>query len=467
MTESKKKTLLWRFFSSVKLTLVLLILLAIACILGTLIPQREEAIEFARQLSPSTFKLFHLLDLFDMYHAAWFRIIIGLLAINLIVCSMDRFPGAWKRFKAEPRPDRQRPFDSTHPYHSFSVQRDIESVTHKVKDFLAQRYKTVHHKQTPDTKFFYCEKGRYSHFGVYLVHFSVLIIIIGALVGSFFGFEGFVNILEGDSIDKISLRKDMSHYELGFSVRCDKFLVKFYDDGAPKEYRSDLSFLVDGKVVKKASLLVNHPVVFRGITFYQSSYGSIPGDRVRIRILREASEPQIASAEVRIGEKVDLPDGDGSFKILKVNQNFMRMGPAMLVSVEKKGPQGLEKKEFWVFKRQESIKRHFPGIFERFEKLNPSAFKPYTFYLDGIEARYYTGLQVNRDPGVPIVWTGCFLMIAGLFVTFFTSHRRIWLRVENTKKGVLVRIAGMSSKNPVGLERELEDLTKKLADQLH
>ena len=90
--------------------------------------------------------------------------------------------------------------------------------------------------------------------------------------------------------------------------------------------------------------------------------------------------------------------------------------------------------------------------------LNPSAFKPYTFYLEDLESKFYTGLQVNRDPGVSIVWIGCFLMIGGFFVTFFMSHRRIWVRVSSEKQGSTISIAGTSNKNPVGLQRELSHL---------
>jgi cytochrome c biogenesis protein len=95
-------------------------------------------------------------------------------------------------------------------------------------------------------------------------------------------------------------------------------------------------------------------------------------------------------------------------------------------------------------------------------KFNPSAFKPYTFILEGMETGYYTGLQVNRDPGVPIVWTGFFLIIAGFIITFFTSHKRIWVRLLPDKKGISVSIAGATSRNQVGLERELIHLTKGL-----
>ena len=103
MKEAKttdKSNKIWKFFSSVKLTFFLLIILAIASILGTVIPQRGQgAMEFARNLSPEMFRFMSSLNLFDMYHSLWFRLILVCLTLNLIVCSIDRFPTAWKRLK--------------------------------------------------------------------------------------------------------------------------------------------------------------------------------------------------------------------------------------------------------------------------------------------------------------------------------------------------------------------------------
>ncbi|MBW1936796.1 MAG: cytochrome c biogenesis protein ResB [Deltaproteobacteria bacterium] len=60
--------------------------------------------------------------------------------------------------------------------------------------------------------------------------------------------------------------------------------MDFYPNGTPKEYRSDLSFLVEGKVAHRGVLLVNHPITFKGITFYQASYGTIAGNMARLRL---------------------------------------------------------------------------------------------------------------------------------------------------------------------------------------
>ena len=457
--KSKKKVnIIWKFFCSVKLTLFILIILAITSILGTIIPQvqGEGMMKFAKSLRPDMLRLFISLDLFDMYHSIWFRSIIGCLALNLIICSIDRFPGALKLFRAQPRPDRKKPFENLPPEQTFTVKGRPEETAERVSSFLSNRFKKVYQTRDKNNRFFYVEKGRFAHFGVYIVHSSLLFIIIGSLLGSFFGFEAYVNIVEGDKTDTVILRKQKKPMKLNFEVRCDKFSVDFYKNGAPKEYRSDLSFFVDGKDVKKMSLIVNHPVQFEGVTFYQANYGSVPGKKAQLKISRHSSKDGVITMEVESGVNTALPDKKGSFQIVKIEGDFMRMGPAVLISIQ---PDKGDEIRFWVFKDREMIEKKVPGIIGKFPKLNPSSFKPYTFYLDDIKSKYYTGLQVNKDPGVFFVWAGFFLIIAGFYVTFFTSHMRIWIHLSNKKKRTEISIAGTSAKNRVGLERELKHLT--------
>jgi cytochrome c biogenesis protein len=455
----KNSNLIWRFFSSVKLTLVLLIILAIASLLGTLIPQQEGAVEFARGLSPGVFQVFSSLNLFDMYHSSWFRIIIGLLALNLIVCSINRLPATLKLFQAPPKADRSKPFENLPAERHFSTKGETDEVGHRVANFLKKQYKRVEAKDTPKGNFYYGEKGRYAYFGVYLVHLSVLVILIGGIVGSLFGFEAYVNIAEGDTVDTVALRQKMTPKKLGFSVHCEKFIVAFYENGAPKEYRSDLKFLSGGKVLQQGSLLVNHPITFNGITFYQSSYGTIPG-KVRLKISKTENDPETLVVEVEQGKPVPLPGGRAQFQVLEVDDNLKgMMGPAAMISVK---PEQGDEMKFWVFQHVEMLRKRFPEVMFKAPILNPSSYEPYTFFLEKLENRYYTGLQVARDPGVSLVWLGCFVMVGGFLVTFFTSHRRVWVRVSKSKGKTRISVAGRASKNPVGMERELEQVTSKL-----
>ena len=76
--------------------------------------------------------------------------------------------------------------------------------------------------------------------------------------------------------------------------------------------------------------------------------------------------------------------------------------------------------------------------------------------------RYYTGLQVSKDPGVWVVYVGFILMIIGIYITFFMSHQQ--LCVEVTAKGPKsqVMVAGTSNKNKMGMQKRVTQLAHQL-----
>jgi cytochrome c biogenesis protein len=461
---NKKSNPLWAFFCSVKLTIALLIILAVVSVIGTLLPQQQEGMHLAEKLSPTLFRVLSTLQVFDLYHSIWFRLLIGALAVNLVICSIDRFSVSLKRFRARPSPVRSKPFKDMPPERTITVRGNIEEMAARVGDALKGKYRGIRVETSEGAHFILGETGRYSYFGVYLVHLSVLLILIGGLLGSIFGFDAYVNIEEGTAIESVVLRNKRISRPLGFGVRCDKFTIDYYANGAPKEYRSELSFLEDGNIVQRGSLIVNHPITFRKVTFYQSSYGSIPGDRVLLRIAGVGKGIEDMSLDAELRKPYPLPGNEGTFQVIEANDNLMgMMGPAALISID--GEQG-DKTSFWVFLNHAALRQRFPGMMEHNPRLNPSAFAPYTFYLEDLPTNYYTGLQVNRDPGVPFVWGGFFTIVIGLFATFFWSHRRVWIRISSVKGAGEVRVAGTASKNPVALERELDRLTQTIRTRL-
>jgi len=80
----------------------------------------------------------------------------------------------------------------------------------------------------------------------------------------------------------------------------------------------------------------------------------------------------------------------------------------------------------------------------------------------GAEKRMYTGLQVARDPGVEVVWLGCLVMMLGIYVAFFMSHRRIWVRIQDGT----VTVGGNASKNQGAFQQLFETLVKRLETEL-
>jgi len=323
-----------------------------------------------------------------------------------------------------------------------------------VKNILTKRYKKIRRKDADSITFFYGEKGAYSNFGVYLIHLSILIIIAGAIIGSLLGFGAFVNIPEGESTNTVHLGRQKGVKKLDFTVRCDKFTISFYDNGMPKEYRSNLSFIKDNNVILQGPLLVNHPITFNGIRFYQASYGTSPGGQAHITVNRENIEE--TTIKVKQKDSFYLKEKNAKVNIVRIEKNFMSMGPAVLMHIQT--PEGTVR--IWVFKRIEKMRDRIPDLIKKVPTFNPGRYKPYYFELNRIESDYYTGLQLSQDPGVVIVAIGSIFVILGLFITFFSSHKRLWVRVDDQEGKTRISVGARSNKDPVGLKREIEYLLR-------
>ncbi len=83
-------------------------------------------------------------------------------------------------------------------------------------------------------------------------------------------------------------------------------------------------------------------------------------------------------------------------------------------------------------------------------------------YLLSAKQMYGTGLQVCKDPGVWVVYIGCGLMLLGLVIAFFMSHKRIWLFIKKDKDGVSILLTGSANKNRVGFAKIFDDLAETL-----
>ena len=89
---------LWDSLSSLRFTIALLIILAVASIFGTVIPQNAAPEEYLRAYKISTYKILKILGFLDMYHAGWFVFLLALLSLNLVACSLKRFRISWRFF---------------------------------------------------------------------------------------------------------------------------------------------------------------------------------------------------------------------------------------------------------------------------------------------------------------------------------------------------------------------------------
>jgi cytochrome c biogenesis protein len=234
--------------------------------------------------------------------------------------------------------------------------------------------------------------------------------------------------------EKIFNAHDSTGINLGFTLRNDSFGIEFYDNGMPKEYKSSLTVLENNQEILKKDIKVNSPLTYKGITFYQSSY--------------QAHQEFIIQATDTVSQKsrrVSLP-----FQQQMVLEELkLQLG---IINAEAAGQRAVRAK-VWIKIGDDPPQSHWVNNNESIS-INGDG-KNYTL---NVKQLYSTGLQVAKDPGVWIVYAGCALMLIGLYIAFFLSHRKIWLYQKTINNKKMVILAGTTNKNKASFAKKFAEL---------
>lgn len=432
---------LWNFFASVKLAIFTLCALAITSIIGTVIPQGESASFYVKMYGVKAAQFMQILDIPDMYYSWWFLSLLLILSLNLTVCSIERFPRVWKIIHTDNlavSPERISKMASNREW--LVSNETLANIDPAV--LLKTVGITSESKTLENGDLYFGQKGKYSRIGVYLVHLSILVIFAGAIIGSQLGFKGSVMVPELKSTSKIFSSKDSSSINLGFEVRCDRFIIEFYDNGMPKEYQSTLTILEDGEEVLTKDIQVNSPLTYKGITFYQSSYQGYQDFIFSIKNTRNGN----STSTVLPFQKQQNWEGTG-----------VRFG---IVNAEAVG-QRVTRTKLWI--KDGSTPAVLTWLEDDESKVVSTENNSYRV---DVKQMYATGLQVARDPGVWIVYIGCALMLIGLYMAFFLSHRRIWFFVDNSSSQHKLILGGSSNKNKIAFQQIFTKLEENIEKRL-
>ncbi len=447
MKESSLPSIIYDLFRSLKLTISLLILLALLSIIGTLIMQNATRSEYIQRYGIGLYEVLNFFNLFDMYHSWWFSAILLLLVINLITCSLHRIPGILSQISRESGELEDRMLKAI-PYVERVRVQNPGKREENIESSLKKWFKNRGRIETETTITLYSEKGKYSRLGVPITHLSILVILIGGIIGSLYGFRGHVEILEGETVNEIFLRtKDEEKPKpIDFSVRCDDFKITYYDlpgrkEKHVKEYTSIITVLENGKEVLKKTVQVNHPLHYKGLAFFQSNYGAIHDVALGIQ-WKDRKEKTIF--RVIEGNTVPVPSTNNIIRVLKYAHEVHSFGEGVQVVLFKPNQ---EPKPFWLLKN--------------FPRLDEKRGDEFVLTFEGFTEKEYTGLSVTKDPGVWVVWIGCGLMIIGLIVSFFFSHQRVWVRISKSSGGEIV-VAGSANKNRVAFEKNFGELVDEV-----
>ena len=246
--------------SSLQFGIVLLIAIAVVSIIGTLIPQGRE-LAFYREQYPLISSIIYLFRFDRTYSSPLFIGLLGLLGLNLVMCSVIKFP---RLLKATITPDRTPSASAVYamPVTSTLTGHSLESVQ---KAFSGRGF--ILHPQ--GERHLFGEKGRFGRLGATIVHISLLFLLAGGMVSLLTGIRGQIVLEKGQAAASAKLA-DGSDIPLGFVARLDSFKVEFYEShrGRPKSFLSALTVTPDGGEAFEQNIRVNHPLELNGFTVY-------------------------------------------------------------------------------------------------------------------------------------------------------------------------------------------------------
>ena len=446
---------IWRLFTSVRLALILILLLAAAVFAGTMIDQAPASI-MADSAAYTAWldraegkygvfwtKVFDFTSLFNVYYSVWFRLLVALLVANIIVCTINRWKGIWTTtFKTRIRMGDA--FFVHSRYHAGEMaEMPLETAAERVRHaFRGARYR-VQTEAGDGLVAVFADKHRFSRFGTFLTHLSLVTLLGGAVIGSLWGFR------DDEFIVAEGTTRDVGR-GTGISVYLDHFTDEYDPAGPPKDFRSDLVLYENGVEVKSGTIHVNDPMSYKGIRFFQSFFGQTA-----------VMEVKNAAGDILFSDSVPLAwqtrDGNrpvGTFNLPEKNLSVYVIGPRT-GDTDPLVPAGEMRVELY---GQNDGPMAAPS--ENLVQGQPKDLDGLTFTF--VRESRFTGLQVAKDPGVNIIWISAALMVVGLAMLFYFPPKRIWALCKRQADGTAdVRIATTAERD-FGQAKEFENLHERV-----
>ena len=442
----------WSLFASTRLALTLILVISLACLVGVLVIQAPAEmlqspdatrtwIARVRPRFGILTDVFQMLGFFWVFQTTWFRILLGILAINTIVCTSNRLPTIWRRVFGRPIWPKDELFERGEARETLVFNQVAPGeVAPWVRQVLVKRhYRVVAHPDANRTCL-YADRFRLMHFGTVLTH-AALVLILGAVTLS--GPLGYFE--EPGFAVPVGAVRDVGH-GTALAIAVDDYADEYYEDGRPKDYRSDV-VLYDydrgGEVVRQ-TIRVNEPLIYGGIRFHQSFFGQ----SAIVAVADSDGTSLYRDAVALTWRSTDGARPVGYFFLPRQNLHVYIVGTAgkgdplirsgEVVVEAYRGGANLPTFRSTLVQRQP---QEIGGLSFTFEREVP-----------------FTGLRIVRDPTANLMWLACGLLVFGLVVTFYFPHRKLWARLQASPEGTRVILVGAGR----GLAGELGRLAQQL-----
>ncbi|QDY46729.1 cytochrome C biogenesis protein [Planococcus glaciei] len=466
----------WNFFSSVKVGVSLIVVILVAAAIGTILPQEQyvdvpvrnaETIQaYYADVYGSVGRVYHFLGFHDLYNSFWFIILVGMLAISLIVASLDRFVPLYRSLK------NQRVLRHA----SFMNKQRIYAEGNGTEDTLDKaeaKLKELKYNVSRDKNGLLAEKGRFSRWGPYVNHIGLIIFLVGVMLRMMPGFyvDETLWIREGETraipeapgytlesknfeMETYNTEEDEVFEEaiervgtVAKNYQTDVVLYKKPDDSLPGA--NDL------EKIEESAIRVNQPLKFDGYAIYQMDFKLNELKAMTFALTNKETEENLGELTIDlINPKNDYELENGStVKLLGYYPDFsgfengepqtatpLPNNPGFLVEMTTPDTPGGE--------------TSFITIQNTVEPLGENQYK---LAFQSADTRDVSGLTIRKDRTLPILGLGGLIFMIGVAQGMYFNHRRFWIQ-QQADGGIL--LAGHTNKNWFGLKKDLDQVTE-------
>ncbi len=444
---------LYAFLYSKYVGVVVILAMAFATLLGTLLQQVPDSV----RLDPASYAawldqvrpryggwtdILALLGLFQVFSSWWFRGITVLLALSIIACTTHRLPQLIARATKPHLHVSDSLFDHARYRSRFAVPGDADATRTRVAEALRARgYRVL--DDPSDAGSLYADRFRWAPFGTSVAHTGFVVILIGVLVSSLFGFE------EPGLPVTVGQRVAVGH-DTGLVVEATSFSDTYYADGRPQDYSSDLVLYRGDRRVAAQTIRVNDPLRFDGVSFHQAYFGISA-----VLTVKDAAGATLFAGGVPL--EYTSSDGLDAYGSVTVPGS----GRVIYAAVAASGQTASRIKPGQALVEvYENAQASAPLATQLLDQGKPAAVAGDTLTFE--REAPFTGLMIKRDPGAPWVWVGSFLTVVGMCLTMFLKHRRVWARVAPAASGATIALAA-PERNDTVFERRFRALVNDLA----
>ena len=391
-----------KYIADLRFAISILLAISFFSIIGTIIEQ-DQSIEIYKLNYSTTNKLFGFLSWetiiffgFDhVYKTWWFLILIIFLGISLSACTfLQQLPSI--KIKK-----RCQFFRTSEPFTKLKISTILTKQTFSK---ILSNIKNGNYSLFQQKNLIYCYKGLSGRIAPIIVHFSMILILIGTIIGSIEGFKAQESIpkTENFHIQNIFSSGQLTKVP-NVAGRVNDFWITYTRDKTISQFYSDISILdINGNELKRQTSFVNSPVVYNNIYFYQTDWNLI-GLRIKYSTNETVQYPLFNN---------NLNNNTKIWLTWVSNTNDSNIGNIAIID-------NLEG-----YCSLYNNKGKFLGNIE----LNENLKQFYNFQL--IDILSSTGLQIKIDPGIPIIYTGFLFLMISTLISYIT-YSQIWIYQKN------------------------------------